>query len=349
MRWLVAAASAAVIISSTLGAASTLDIYFIDVEGGQSTLIVTPAGESLLVDAGFPGDGTFSSKPGDPQRARDARRIAGVAKAAGLSAIDYLLVTHFHADHDGGVVELSKLLPIRTFIDHGNINPETELNVKGSMAMLVAYAAVRAKAQRAEPKAGERLPLKGVDAVVVSTGGTTLTRPIAAAPATPGCAPAARPAQEPYENPRSTGFVMQYGRFRFLDVGDLTGQPLFSLTCPASLVGSVDVYLVAHHGGADASDAATFAAFRPRVAVLNNGAMKGGDPEMFEALRHAAGIEDVWQLHRSEKPGAANFDDERIANLSESTAHSIKLSAREDGSFQVTNGRTGQTKTYAAR
>jgi beta-lactamase superfamily II metal-dependent hydrolase len=344
-----AAAAIAVVVIATLAAASTLDIYFIDVEGGQSTLIVTPAGESLLVDAGFPGDGTFTSTPGDPHRSRDARRVAAAARAAGLTAIDYLLVTHFHADHDGGVVELAQLLPIRAFIDHGSVNPATEPTVKGSIAMFDAYAAVRARARHLEPKAGDRLPLKGVNAVVVSTADTTLATPMGRAPATPGCAPAAPAAQEPYENPRSTGFVLQYGRFRFLDIGDLTGAPLFALACPASRIGSVDVYLVAHHGGADASDGATFAAFKPRVAVLNNGAMKGGDPEMFQALRRAAGIEDVWQLHRSAKPNSANFADDRIANLDESTAHWIKLSAREDGSFRVTNGRTGETKTYATR
>src|SRR5436309_6637875 len=99
-------------------APKTLDIYFIDVEGGQSTLIVTPAGESLLVDAGFPGDGTFDSQPGDPRHARDAQRILAAARAAGVTRIDYLLITHFHADHDGGVVELAQQLPIRAFIDH---------------------------------------------------------------------------------------------------------------------------------------------------------------------------------------------------------------------------------------
>ena len=102
-------------------APKTLDIYFIDVEGGQSTLIVTPAGESLLVDAGFPGAGTFDSKPGDPRQARDAQRIVAAARAAGLTRIDYLLVTHFHADHDGGVVELAQLMPIGTFIDHDTV------------------------------------------------------------------------------------------------------------------------------------------------------------------------------------------------------------------------------------
>jgi competence protein ComEC len=327
----------------------TLDIYFIDVEGGQSTLIVTPGGESLLVDAGFPGAGTFDAKPGDPRQARDAQRIAAAARAAGLTRIDNLLVTHFHADHAGGVPELAQLMPIGTFIDHDTVPPSAEQNVAGTLAMFDAYAAVRAKGRHLVPKPGDRLPLKGVEAVVVSASGSTLTRPLTGAGArTPGCAATALPAQEVHENPRSTGFRLQFGAFRFLDLGDLSGAPLFALACPASLVGPVDVYLVAHHGGVDAADAATFAAFAPRVAVVNNGANKGGAPEIFEALRQASGV-DAWQLHRSQIKGSQNFDDERIANLDDTTAHWIKVSAKQDGSFTVTNGRTGASKAYPVR
>ena len=331
-------------------APKTLDIYFIDVEGGQSTLIVTPAGKSLLVDAGFPGAGTFDSKPGDPRQARDAQRIVAAARAAGLTRIDYLLVTHFHADHDGGVVELAQLMPIGTFIDHDTVPASAEANVPGTLAMFDAYAAVRAKGRHLVPKPGDRLPLKGVEATVVSASGSALTRPLRGAGArTAGCAPTAPPAQEVNENPRSTGFRLQFGRFRFLDLGDLSGGPLFALACPASLIGPVDVYLVAHHGGADAADAATFAAFAPRVALVNNGANKGGAPEIFRALRQAAGVEDVWQLHRSRIDGSQNYADERIANLDDTTAHWIKVSAKVDGSFTVTNGRTGAAKSYPAR
>src|SRR5438093_11446569 len=140
-------------------AAQTLDIYFVDVEGGQSTLIVTPAGESLLVDAGFAGDGTFQSKSGDPLRSRDAQRIVAAARDAGVGRIDYLLITHFHADHDGGVVELAQLLPIGTFIDHGGVLPEAEARVEGTLAALAAYDTVRAKGRHLQPVPGDRLPL----------------------------------------------------------------------------------------------------------------------------------------------------------------------------------------------
>ncbi len=339
----------AVACSATVlaGAARTLDIYFIDVEGGQSTLIVTPAGESLLIDTGFPSTGGFDAVAGDASRARDANRIVAAARDARVSRIDDLLITHFHGDHDGGVVELAKLLPIRTFIDHGAPLPEVE-SVAGSLRLFDAYAAVRAKGRHLEPAAGAKVPLKGVEALVVSATGTTITQPVAGAGAhTPSCPPTPGAAQEPNENPRSTGIRLQYGSFTFLDVGDLSGPPLYALACPRSLVGPVDVYLVAHHGGPDAADPATFEAFRPRVALFNNGARKGGDRATLSAAASVAGM-DVWQLHTSELAGVANTAVERIANLDESTAHWIKISASANGSFAVTNGRTGQIRSYAA-
>jgi hypothetical protein len=208
---------------------------------------------------------------------------------------------------------------------------------------------VRAKGRHIEPNVGDRLPLKGVDAVVVSSAGTTIARPMAGAGRrNAACGASAPEAQEKSENPRSTGIVLKYGRFRFLDIGDLSGAPLFSLVCPNDLIGPVDVYLVAHHGGQDAGDPATLAAFAPRVALMNNGAVKGGAPQTFAALHRTAGI-DVWQLHKSTNAGVVNDADDRIANLDESTAHWIKLSANDDGSFRVVNGRTGVGKAYGVR
>jgi competence protein ComEC len=344
VRKLFPAAGAAALVALALAvgasAAKTLDIYFIDVEGGQSTLIVTPAGQSLLVDTGWAGNG-----------GRDASRIMAATRDAGITKIDYLLTTHFHTDHDGGVTELAPQIPIGTFIDHGGVtNPGTP-DPASHLRAFDAYAAVRAKGRHLEPKPGDRLPLTGVDAIVVSSAGATIVKPLAGAGRpNAACTPPAPDAEEPVENPRSTGFHLRYGRFRFIDLGDLSGVPLFALFCPRNLLGPADVYLVPHHGGKDVTHPAYVTAVRPRVAMMNNGATKGGAADAFAMLHRARAdgtLEDVWQIDRSRNPGAENFPDDRIANLDDTTGHWIKVSANDDGSFQVTNQRTGAGKTYS--
>lgn len=349
MRTLARAAIVAFMLATATnvaGAQATLSIYFIDVEGGQSTLIVTPAGESLLIDTGFPGDGSFSSTPGDPAKARDARRILAAARDAGVKQIDYLLITHFHADHDGGVTELSQLLPIKTFIDHGAPGPGAAAAVTGTQQMYDKYLAARALGKHREPKPGDTLPIKGIDAVVVAAAGGLLTKPLpGAGQANPACAGTGVAASEKTENPRSTAVRIQYGAFTFLDVGDLSGAPLFALTCPVNMIGTADVYLVAHHGGDDAADPSLFKAIQPKVAIFNNGQTKGAQKNTLATVAGLPSI-DAWQLHRTTNEGAANVADARIANLDETTSAWIKVVAKDDGSFTVANGRTGVSKSY---
>lgn len=346
----------ALVFAASLGAApfdaqsGALTIYFIDVEGGQSTLVVTPSGESLLVDAGFPSDGRFASTPGDPATARDPQRVVAAMRDAGLKQIDNLMVTHFHADHDGGIAELAKLVPIKRFIDHSRPADDAEQGVPGTLAIFQAYVAARGAAPHLDPAPGALLPLKGVEATVVSAAGKTITAPLSGAGSTnAACGSSQLPAQEKTENPRSNGIRLRFDRFTFLDVGDLSGPPLYALFCPRDLIGPVDVYLLPHHGGVEAGDPAVFGATPPRVAVVNNGAMKGGEPEMFSAAHDHAPRMDVWQLHRSRKPGARNYPDDRIANLDDTTAHWIKVTARSDGSFVVINSRTNERREYGRR
>jgi competence protein ComEC len=331
---LIGSASASESRPST-AAPGALEIYFIDVEGGQSTLIVTPEKHTLLVDTGWPGDGN---------------RILAAARDAGVSQIDYLLITHFHHDHDGGVSDLAQLIPIQAFVDHGSPHPHASATNPDTRAAFAAYEKIRSKASRhIQPRPGDRLPLSDVEVTVVSSAGATLAKPLAGAGAANTACPAhpMAPADRD-ENPRSTGVLVRYGKFRFLDVGDLTGAPLFNLVCPQNKIGQVDAYLVAHHGGADAAEPATFAALHPRVAVINNGAYKGGRHELFDAIHRATGIEGVWQLHTSADAGELNFPPEYIANTDESGAHWIKLVASADGSFRVLNERTKQSKPYPA-
>jgi competence protein ComEC len=316
----------------------TLDIYFIDVEGGQSTLVATPAGQSLLIDTGYPGLG-----------GRDPDRIMAAARDAHLTRIDYLLVTHLHEDHNGGAAELQRRIPIGTFVDYGSPS-ETASEV---VAAFTAYEEARQHGEHLVPKPGDRLPLRGVDVDVVSADGAVLTRPIEGdGPPNPSCAGVETGGPSRGENPRSIGVRVRYGAFRFLDLGDLVRNRLADLVCPANLLGGIDVYLVAHHANADANLPAMLDAIRPRVAIANNGPWKGASPPAMALLHAFEGLEDVWQLHRTINDGAENFPDAYVANLTfgeTDGAAWLKLSASDDGRFTVTNGRTGWTKSYAAR
>ncbi len=336
MRLLIAMAAVLWTASACTTTPKTMDVYFIDVEGGQATLLVSPEGESLLIDAGYPGAGNDG---------RDAKRIIAAANDAGVSRIDHLLITHFHGDHFGGAADLLQLMPVSNFIDHDRPAPEA-LATPAAVERFQRYERTRQSGVHTVPAVGDRLPLRGVKAVVVSTDGLTTTTMEGAGTSNAACDRQLLAAVDAYENPRSTGVLIEFGKFRFLDVGDLSGQPLSDLVCPVDRIGPVDVYLVPHHGGADVADPATLAAFRPRVAILNNGAVKGGEPPIFGFLRAADDLEAVWQLHRSELEGAANFIDARIANLDDETAHWIKLMAYRDGSFRIRNGRTGVWEEY---
>jgi len=328
----------AVAALALLAGEKTLDVYFIDVEGGQSTLIVTPAGQSLLVDAGYPG-----------LLARDPDRIMAAVREAHLARIDYLLVTHLHEDHAGGAAELSRRIPIGTFIDYG-APVETAKEV---VAAFAEYEQARGRGRHLVPKVGDRLPLDGVDVHIISADGMVLSSALdGAAQPNAACAGFERPPEARGENPRSIGFRLRFGAFRFLDVGDLVASKMTDLVCPDNLVGSVDAYLVAHHANSDTSLPAVFEAVRPRVAIANNGPWKGATPPTMTALHELRNPVDVWQLHRTINYGAENFPDTFIANVGYEAADGaswLKLSARASGEFSMTNGRTGWTKQYPAR
>jgi beta-lactamase superfamily II metal-dependent hydrolase len=317
-----------------LPAARTLDFYFVDVEGGQATLIVTPAGQSILVDAGWPG-----------YNGRDADRIAAAARHAGLKRIDYLLVTHYHTDHVGGVPQLLARFPVTAVIDHGT-NTETG---KGADTLWKAYEEAVAKHKRIIITSGESLPFKGLETKVVCARGGLIEKPLpGAGDANPLCAEEKRRADDQTENARSIGFVMNYGKFRFVDLGDLTWNKELDLACPQHKLGRVDVYLVTHHGMNLSGPAAMVHALRPRVAIMNNGARKGGSPETFEILKRSPGLEDLWQLHFALGAGQqGNSPDSLIANTEANCEGKwLKMTVAADGSFTVENSRNGFKKTY---
>lgn len=324
-----------VALSAMLHAQRPLDIYFIDVEGGQATLLVTPSGESMLIDTGYPGNGD-----------RDINRVLATIKQAGLTKLDYLLVTHYHDDHAGNAADIAARIPVGTFVDHGD-TVETDPGAKGLFAK---YLKGRSTGKHLLAKPGVKVPLRDLDVTIVTANGERITSPLEGTSQTnPLCASFTPKDADPSENARSVGSVIAFGRFRMLDLGDLTWNKEHELVCPGNLLGRFDIYVTTHHGLDQSGPAVLVHAIQPRAAIMNNGTTKGGAASAMRVVRSAPGLEDFWQLHRSLNPEAANVAEPMIANLDESTAHHIKVSAQRDGSFTVTNGRTGMVKTYAGR
>jgi len=320
-------------------AAKSLAIYFIDVEGGQSTLIVDPEGESLLIDTGW-----------DDFNGRDANRIMAAAKDAGIDHIDDLILTHYHSDHAGGVAQLASRIKIDNFFDHG---ANTEGDTRANYA---TYERIAAGGKRVTVKPGDEIPLKGIRVQVVASAGEDITKPLpGAGQANPWCASEPKPLPDASENAQSVGVLITFGKFRFIDLGDLTNQKELGLVCPDNLLGTVDLYLVTHHGTAhpgtgDSSNApAIVYALHPRVAVMNNGAIKGGHPLTWQTVHDSPGLEGFWQLHYS-MAGAEdhNVPGQFIANVGgDDKGYGIKVTAAPGGAFTVTNERNGYTKTYS--
>lgn len=343
----------------------TLDMYFIDTEGGQATLYISPSGQSLLVDAGNAGE-------------RDRNRILDVLKIAGVKQLDHFWLTHYHGDHYGSLIDIAAAVPIKHLYDHG---PSIEADRPNVIKFQAAYAELSKGIPRTIVKPGDKLAFTGTDTTAVMSDSVPLKTPTAKASGAgrpnPLCAehtPRDESKVDP-DNHHSAGFVMNYGRFRTINLGDLTWSREQMLMCPNNPVGTVDLYLTNHHGLDQSNAPVLVHAIQPRVAVMNNGTRKGGAVQTFQTLATSPGLEDVWQLHWSyaggvehNSPGLmiANIDEkEQLAAVISGTpapppagpggmaahapAHYIKVSARNDGSFTVTNSRNGYSKTYAAR
>jgi competence protein ComEC len=315
-----------------------LQVYFIDVDGGQSTLFVTPAGKSLLIDTGWAG-----------KDALDAKRIAAAAKDAGVTKIDYVLLTHYHADHTGGVPELAQTIPVGTFIDHGP-SRETTGSTEGYYE---AYQKVLAGGHYGHilAKPGELLPIAGMKVQVISADGQLIDHalPGAGEPNAYCKASESRPSDQT-ENARSLGVLITFDKLKILDLGDLTWDKEMQLMCPVNKLGKVDVLVVSHHGLFQSSSPALVDAVAPRVAIMNNGATKGGSTPTFETLAKTPGLETLWQLHFANDAGAHNTAAEYIANpAGTDAANYLKLTASPNGSFAILNSRTGATKDYPTR
>jgi beta-lactamase superfamily II metal-dependent hydrolase len=310
----------------------------IDVEGGQALLAVSPAGESMLVDAGWPGfDG------------RDASRIAAAARAAGIKQIDYLVISHYDIDHIGDLAALLVQIPVRHVIDNG---PSKSTN-KGIPERYKTYAEARDKLPHSVARLGETLPVRGIEVKVIAAATQPLRAPAGGGLPNKFCAtsPVREPIAGDLEDNMSIGLLFTLGRFRMIDLSDMEWDVERDLMCPVNPVGKVDVYVTNVHGQSKAGSPALVYGLAPRVVLMNNGGRKGGDPPTWDILKQSPGLEDIWQAHRSDAGGEArNPPEDFIANLkTPCEAKWLKLSAAEDGSFTVLNSRNGFSKKYAAR
>ena len=333
-----------------------LDIYFIDVEGGAATLIISPAGESMLIDTGWAMNG------------RDAKRLYAAPQQAGLKKIDYLVISHFHADHVGGLAEFSKMIPIARFYDHGDAIE------KENQQWLDSYLAASA-GKRTIVKPGDEIPVKGLRALVVSSDQKLLAKPVNGGGPNPLCADAEQKAPVSPENQRTVGLLITYGKFKYLNLVDLDWSKEMDLACPVNRLGTVTLYQTGRHGAFDGAGAPAFLyAVRPQVVVVNNGPRKGMgqidntvksitpagarvapyEKTAYLRLAKIPGVEGIWQEHLSllDRDPSHNTLEDMIANLedtSECKGNWIKASVARDGKFTITNSRNGFSKTYTAR
>lgn len=310
-----------------------LRIYFIDVEGGQSTLLVAPSGQSLLVDTGWPENNH-----------RDADRISQAMKDAGLKQLDYVLITHYHPDHVGGVPQLLQQVKVGEFIDHGTNQENDEMAPEG----YAAYLKSMGKIKHVVARPGDRIPIHGLDIEVLSAAGNLIDKPMpGAGQLNPYCASEPQWPADHTENAASLGVLVTYGSFRFVDLGDLTKAKEIGLVCPKNLIGTVDLFLVSHHGMPYSNTKSLVDAIHPRAAIMENGPNKGDSPEAWQTVHDSPGLEDLWQLHYTAASGPDhNVANDRIANLDDSDGHYIKVTAQADGTFTVLNSRNKNERTY---
>lgn len=310
-------------------------IYSIDVEGGQATLFVSPSKASLLVDTGWPGN-----------NGRDADRIQAAMKDAGISKIDHVFITHFHTDHVGGLTQLAAHVPIGEFLDHGPNREDSDITRHD----FAAYQKVTEGKSRRTIHPGDTIDIPGLSTIVLAADGKAIS-------AVPGitpkpnsyCADEPKAEADPTENAFSAGILLTYGKFRLLDLGDLTKAKEIALVCPNNPIPPIDLYIVTHHGFNLSNSKAIVDAIHPRVAIMNNGAHKAGSPEAWQTVHDSPGLEDLYMVHTAEGSDAAhNSPEDQIANPKGSSTDGayFKVIANLDGSFSVTNSRTGKTKQY---
>ena len=372
---------AAALLSSALtvpalAADGTLKVVSIDVEGGGGTLFVTPEGKSLLIDTGWPGGYGLLPSPDGAQNSAD--RIVAAAKKLGVSKIDYLITTHYHMDHVGGVVELVKRMPVDTFIDHGpnaehlppGVKDDPQLPGGAPDVLYPKYVEVIKGHKHIVAKPGMVIPMGSMTDTVVSSDGVTLAKPLPGAGAPiPACDTVLSKSTKSdggEENTRSVASLLTFGKVRIALFGDLSWRKERELSCPTGKLGHVNLLIVTQHGSNISSNPASIADMHPDVALMGSGGKKGGDEEAIKTVKASPGLMGFWQTHESFAHPELSGDKNMIANLNPPAdavaaqakslftappdqGHAIHAEITKDGQITMTNDRNGYSKTYTVK
>ena len=354
-----AAASEEAPAAAAPGGPLTVDL--IDMEGGAAMLFVTPEGQSLLVDAGW-----RAGSPAPPRGATFAPnattvdRIKAAAARHGVSKIDYLMISHYHGDHMGGFFDLLAAMPVGAIIDHGEnreiVPPEMTVVPQAHISrnfpgFYEKYQAAIPPRQRRVVKAGDTLYIGSLRLDIVAADKAAIPPPPGAVPGPASCATPPPPAVQFDENPHSIAFVASFGGVRILHTADLSEEFEYRLTCPRNLLGQIDMVIVPHHGSRVSNGKPFWQTVTPRVALMGNGATKGGDEGTFANIAESPSRPVLWQSHAALRSPAVNRPDNYIANPETpvDSFHSLVASVYRDGRIQVTNTRNGYSETYPKR
>ncbi|MBT9332972.1 ComEC/Rec2 family competence protein [Paracidobacterium acidisoli] len=356
------AAAGAAAKSGKIKRSRDLRIAAVDVEGGAAILFVTPEGKSLLIDTGWPpgigGPRRKPDAPPPPPMPSSADRIAAAAASLGIKKIDYLLMTHYHVDHLGGLQALLAKLPVEAFIDHGPNREEPPPNATprqlafATATLYPAWVAAYQGHEHITAQVGQKLDIGSMHLQFVTSDGNVLHEPLpGAGQPNPLCAnvlPMDRNGGE--ENVRSVGTLITFGKTRILDLGDLTWNKEMELLCPVNRVGKVDVYFVTGHG-MNLSSSPPTGALDPLVAVMQNGPMKGGDEAVIRTVDSYPDLKGFWRVHDSVRYPDLNGDPDYIANLDQLSdqGYPVDIDITPRGRITVTNGRNHFSRTYTAR
>ena len=375
-KFLAAALLTSALTVPSLAAEGTLKVVSVDVEGGGGTLFVTPEGKSLLIDTGWPGGAGLLPSPDGAKNS--AERIVAAAKKLGVSKIDYLIITHYHMDHVGGVSELVKLMPVDTFIDHG---PNSEHLAPGEKVppdlaggapdqLYPKYLDVIKGHNHIVARPGQVIAMGSMTDTIVASNGVVLSKPLAGAGApNPACDSAAAKSEKAIggeENRRSVASLLRFGKVSIALFGDLSWDKERELSCPTGKVGHVNLLIVTQHGSVISSNPASIADMHPDIALMGAGGKKGGDEDPIKTIKASPGLMGFWQTHDSFAHPEWTSDKNMVANLNPSAAaiaghakqmftsppdegHAIHAEISKDGKITMTNDRNGYSKTYQVK